>query len=177
MTGRVIYIIISKMNFLDKKMDKLDICKVEIGARFKVFRELIDRTTGQLAADLDISESEIEAIEAGRVFPKISCLHYFYEHYGLNINWLIGNIGTMFVKNDSGKLGVLHAARFPAGPGDPRLNEYAELLELMEIPVIKDTIMATLLEIKTLLKKEIGDRNEENSEPGSISDERPVDKE
>jgi len=165
------------MNYLDRHMTKSDICKIEIGARFKVFRELIDQTAGQLAAALDIPESEIEAIEEGRVFPKITCLHYFYEHYGLNINWLIGNIGTMFVKNEPGKLGKLYAARFPAGPGDPRRDEYAQLLELMEIPVIKDTIMSTLLEIKTLLKKEIRNRNEKNSEPGPISDERPVDKE
>ncbi len=155
------------MSYADKNMKKLDIRKLEIGARFKVFREIVDRTPEQLAANLDISESEIEAIEEGRTFPKITCLFYLYEHYGLNINWLVGNVGAMFVKNDPGKLGELYNARFPAGPGDPRGNEYAELLELMEIPVIKDSIMATLLEIKTLLKKQVLDRNEKNSEPGS----------
>lgn len=158
-------------------MDFSDIRKVGIGARFKIFREFIDKTAGQLAEDLDIPESEIEAIEAGRVFPKISCLHHFYEHFGLNINWLIGSIGTMFVKDDPGKLGELYAARSLVGPGDSRREEYAELLELMEIPVIRDSIMATLLEIKTLLKKHTGINNDKNSEPGPISGERPVDKE
>ena len=136
-------------------MNKIDIDKVEIGARFKVFREIIDRTPEQLAADLEAPVSEIMAIEDGRIFPKIVYLYYFYGHYGLNINWLIGNVGTMFVKKDPRKLTERFASKPTSGSAGHRKNDYFELLELMEIPAIKDSIMATLLEIKTLLKKEI----------------------
>ena len=148
-------------------MNKLDANKVKIGARFKVFREIIDRTPEELAADLDTPVSEIKAIEEGRIFPKIVYLYYFYGHYGLNINWLIGNVGTMFAKKNPRKLAERFASKPTSEPAGQRKNEYLELLELMEIPVIRDSIMATLLEIKTLLKKEIMEANETSREPGS----------
>lgn len=147
------------MNIIDNIIKNNDDCKVEVGMRFKVFREIIDRTREQLAAELDILESEIAAIEAGRIFPDITYLHYLYENYDLNINWILGKVGTMFTGKDPGKPGGIDAANTSTQPGDAHSKQYQELFELMEIPAVERSIMAALLEIKTLLKKQSREDN------------------
>lgn len=153
------YIIVT-MKYFDDKMKYFNFNKVEVGARFKVFREIIDKTPSQLAEELDTHESEIKNIEDGHTFPEIIYLHYLYKEYGLNINWLLGNIGDMFIKNDPRQLGTVYATKPLGKSGDSRLDLYVELLELMEIPAIRNAIMATLLEIKTLLKIQGREKNE-----------------
>lgn len=146
------------MKLLNKKKLKHDVCKNEIRVRFSIFRDIIDRTREQLAAELDIPVSEIEDIEEGRCFPKIIYLHYLYEKYGLNINWMIGKSGDMFTNNDRPKLRTIYPPAVPTRNGEPCPKQYIELLELMELPIIKESIMAALLEIKTLLKKQNRER-------------------
>ncbi|MCK4762442.1 MAG: helix-turn-helix transcriptional regulator [Candidatus Aminicenantes bacterium] len=143
-----------KMNENDKNMQKIDFYRIEVGVRFKVFREIIDITQSQLAAELDVPQFEIVEIEEGRVFPNTLFLHYLYEEYGLNINWLMAKVGPMFNEKDPKNLGATYPVRPPVREGDPRFELYKELMELMEIPAIKRSIEAALLEIKTLLKKE-----------------------
>jgi transcriptional regulator with XRE-family HTH domain len=147
------------MNIVDENMKNIDVRKVEVGVRFKVFREIIDRTPEQLAAELEIPKSEIDSVEEGLLFPDIAYLHYLYENYGLNINWMIGKVGSMFAKNDPQKLGKIYAAKALVKIGESRFKQYRELMELMEIPAVEQSIMATLLEIKTLLKKQGREKN------------------
>lgn len=136
--------------------------KVEVGMRFKVFREIIDRTQEQLAAELEILKSEIDAIEEGRIFPDITYLHYLHENYGLNINWILGKVGTMFAKKGPDKPGGSDAAKTSTQTGDSHCKQYQELFELMEIPAVEQSIMAALLEIKTLLKKHSRENNNQD---------------
>lgn len=135
-------------------------CKKGIGIRFRVFREIIDRTHEQLAKELAAALSEIKDIENGKIFPGILCLHWLHEEYGLNINWLMTGIGGMFNDKDPKKLGALISASSSLRSRSARLCQYMELVDLLEIPVVEASIMATLLEIKTLLKlqsRETGD--------------------
>lgn len=141
-------------------MYKTDESKKVIGIRFKIFREIIDRTQAQLASELGVVQSEINDIEAGRIFPDIAYLHYLYEEYGLNINWLMGKVGGMFNEKDPRRLSGLLFTKPPGHTGDPRYLQYMELLDLLEIPVIEESIMAALLEIKTLLKNQARAHNE-----------------
>jgi transcriptional regulator with XRE-family HTH domain len=111
--------------------------KEEIGSRFRQFRESIGKAQHELAAELKISQSTIANIERGKAFPNINYLHYFYNNYQLNINWLLIGRGEMFSK---GRI----------------MNErYLELINLMQVPVIEQVILAKLIEIKALLKDEI----------------------
>jgi transcriptional regulator with XRE-family HTH domain len=146
------------MKLLNKKKPKHDACQVETGVRFRIFRDIIDRTREQLAAELDIPASAIEDIETGRCFPKIIYLHYLSEKYNLDINWMVGKPGDMFTVNDRPKLIPLDPPPPPPRNEEPSPKKHIELLELMELPIIKESIMAALLEIKTLLKKQNRER-------------------
>jgi transcriptional regulator with XRE-family HTH domain len=121
--------------------------KEEIGSRFRRFRESIGKVQHELAAELKISQSTIANIERGKAFPNINYLHYFYNNYQLNINWLLIGQGDMFSK------------------GKTMNEKYRELINLMQVPVIEEIILAKLTEIKALLKDEIkafyGKKNEE----------------
>ncbi|MCI0471554.1 MAG: hypothetical protein L0Y73_07855, partial [Candidatus Aminicenantes bacterium] len=141
------------MKLLNKKNQKYDTCKIEVGVRFSIFRDIIEMSREQMAAELDIPGSEIEDIEEGRCFPKIISLHYLHEKYGLNINWMVGKSGNIFTNNDRQKFGSIYPPAVPARSGEAGSEQYIELLELMEMPIIKESILAALLEIKTLLKK------------------------
>ena len=111
--------------------------KEEIGSRFRLFREDIGKAQHELAAELKISQSTIANIERGKAFPNINYLHYFYNNYQLNINWLLIGQGDMFSK------------------GKVMDEKYLELIDLMQVPVIEQLILAKLIEIKVLLKDEI----------------------
>ena len=151
------------MENFDNKIQKIDICKLEMGMRFRVFREIVNRSISQLADELGISATIIEDYEEGRTFPDIQILHYLYEHYGLNVNWLVGRVGEMFNEKDPKQLRHIFATRPPSESGASRFEAYLELFELMEIPVIEESIMAALLEVKTLLKKQALETVKSNS--------------
>jgi len=127
----------------------------DLGIRFLVFRKAIKKTRPQLAEELKISLAEITAIEKGTVYPKINYLHYLNRKYGLNINWMVGNIGEMFVKDHP----MMAAAdpdyimRPPVKTGES-MKKIAEFLQLMQVPVIEEAIMAKLKEIKELLQED-----------------------
>jgi len=135
-------------------MQKIDIRKLEMGIRFRVFREIIDLTIQQLADQLGISPDTIEEYEEGLAFPDIQVLHFMYDNYGLNVNWLVGRVGEMFNEKDPKQLKKLFAHKPLSGSDPSRLDALMELFELMEIPMIEESIMAALLEVKTLLKKQ-----------------------
>jgi transcriptional regulator with XRE-family HTH domain len=111
--------------------------KEEIGDRFRQFRESIGKAQHELAGELNVSQSTIANIERGKAFPNINYLHYFYNNYQLSINWLLIGRGEMLTKGRN-------------------MNEkYQELINLMQVPVIEQLILAKLAEIKALLRNEI----------------------
>ena len=136
-------------------MQKIDIRKVEMGIRFRVFRELINLSIQELAQQLGTSQTIIEDYEEGRAYPDILVLHFLYEHHGLNINWSMGRMGEMFNEKAPEKLKKLFTPNLIDGKNPNRLDELIELFELMEIPKIEESIMASLLEVKTQLQKQV----------------------
>lgn len=139
-------------------MQNLDKNKHEIGNRFRIFREIIDRTPDQLAAELGVLPVEIIDIEAGRVYPGVLCLYHLHRQYRLNVNWLLGRLGDIFDQPDDQETGDAGRAYRPADSLTGRLAQYRELFELMDIPLVEESIMATLLELKALLKKQTENR-------------------
>jgi len=139
-------------------MQNLDKNKREIGNRFRIFRDIIDRTPDQLAAELGVLPAEIVDIEAGRVYPNALCLYHLHGQYRLNINWLLGRLGDIF--DQPAEQETEDAGRDYRSADSPtvRLAQYRELFELMDIPLVEESIMATLLELKALLKKQTENR-------------------
>lgn len=134
--------------------------KKDVGARFYQFRKEIGKTQTQLSEELGVYQSTIASFEMGKTFPSLKYLNHFHRKYNLNINWLVTGNGDMFVAKgymDRYRLDVDDLLTGEHGPRwDSSAQErYAELLYLMEIPIIEQVIMAKLLELKILLKDEV----------------------
>jgi transcriptional regulator with XRE-family HTH domain len=107
-----------------------------------------------LAAELQVHQSTITNIEKGFTFPKISYLNYFFEKYGLNLNWLVNGDGEQYIEvaEDKG------ASRIMAPDieyDSYKYDKYQELNTLMQIPVIEQVIFAKLSECKILFKDSV----------------------
>ena len=138
------------------KMDiqKLTI-KKEIGRRFKRFREALGKTQSQLAVELGIYQSTITNIEVGKTFPSIKYLHYFHRKYRLNTNWLLSDEGDIFLVENEPASAAIAGLDYHLQRSDAISERYAELLELMQLPVVEQIMMAKLLEIKVIARDEI----------------------
>lgn len=142
--------------------------KEDVGERFKEFR--IDKKKPQhvLASELKVHQSTITNIEHGTTFPKINYLQYFYEKYGLNINWLVTGEGEMYMRGHPKAGGVSRIMYPEVQYGDPRYDQYEDLTDLMQIPAVEQVILAKLMEARTLFREEVKqfktDREKKNRE-------------
>jgi transcriptional regulator with XRE-family HTH domain len=129
--------------------------KQDVGDRFRAFRLNQKKAQHVLASELKVHQSTITNIEHGTTFPKINYLHYFYEKYGLNVNWLVTGEGEMYLENFKKGSGAA-VLKYPhVRYGDPNYDQYAELINLMQVPVIEQLIMARLSEVKMVFKDEV----------------------
>jgi transcriptional regulator with XRE-family HTH domain len=145
----------SKTNIILKGLKMLRKLKAEVGKRFKEFRVAKKKPQHVLASELKVHQSTITNIEHGTTFPKINYLQYFYERYGLNINWLVTGEGDMYMAGHPKAVGVSRIMYPEVQYGDPRYEQYEELADLMQIPAIEQVIMAKLVEAKILFKDEV----------------------
>jgi DNA-binding XRE family transcriptional regulator len=129
--------------------------KKEIGRRFKKFRETIGKTQAELAHELDVYQSTITNIEVGKTFPGVKYLHYFQYKYRLNVNWLLDNHGEILGREDSNIHSCVSLLGCHIPKNDPMYEKYAELVDLMQIPVVEHVVLAKILELKVIAKNEI----------------------
>jgi DNA-binding XRE family transcriptional regulator len=115
--------------------------KEQIGQRFRKFRETIDKTQTQLAGEFNVYQSTITNIEVGKTFPNIKYLHQLGNSYRLNADWIVNGRGEMF--DDS--------PPFPTA----LVEKYSNLLNLVQVPVVEQLIMARLEEVKVIAREEI----------------------
>ncbi|MCP4146855.1 MAG: helix-turn-helix transcriptional regulator [bacterium] len=126
--------------------------KIEIGKRFRLFRNSVGKAQHELAEELDVYQSTITNLELGKTYPGLKYLMHFYYKYGLNIQWLLFDHGKMFLnENEDGKSGnatlICHRDN-----QDPLFPQYEELMDLMKVPEVEIIILAKLTETKSLLK-------------------------
>ena len=139
---------------MKKKDSTLKHLKKEVGKRFKVFRLSKKKAQNVLAAELQVHQSTITNIEHGTTFPKVNYLHYFYEKYGLNLNWLVTGEGEMYMDDSPKKFSSTLMAP-DVEYGDPKFDKYQELSSMMQIPVIEQIMFAKLSECKILFKDHV----------------------
>lgn len=115
--------------------------KQQIGQRFKKFRETIGKTQVQLAKEFNVYQSTITNIEVGKTFPNMKYLHQMGITYQLNADWIVNGRGGMFDES----------------PPFPKtlIDKYSSLLNLMEIPVVEQLILARLEEVKVIAREDI----------------------
>ncbi|MCP5050013.1 MAG: helix-turn-helix domain-containing protein [bacterium] len=129
--------------------------KIEIGQRFRRFRQAIHKTQTQLAKELNIYQSTITNIEVGKTFPNIKYLLYFHRTYHLNTNWLFTGAGEIFIVTEEPPPTAASLLDFHLQRANGTYDKYTELMELMQIPLIEQLMLAKLLEIKVLARDEI----------------------
>jgi len=115
--------------------------KKQIGQRFREFREFIDKTQEQLGEEFDVYQSTITNIEIGKTFPNVKYLHQLGKDYRLNADWVVNGRGEMF--DDPHPL-----------PG-PLHENCRSLLNLLQVPVVEELILARLEEVKVIAREEI----------------------
>jgi DNA-binding XRE family transcriptional regulator len=115
--------------------------KEQIGQRFRKFRETIDKTQVQLAGEFNVYQSTITNIEVGKTFPNIKYLHQLGNSYRLNADWIVNGRGEMFDNSPP----------FPTA----LVEKYSNLLNLVQVPVVEQLIMARLEEVKVIAREEI----------------------
>ncbi len=129
--------------------------KEDVGIRFKAFR--LDQKKAQhiMAEELRVHQSTITNIEHGTTFPKINYLFYFYDVYGLNINWLITGVGDMYLRGKSTER-LDEEIKLPRVPyAEAKYSQYMELSRLIQVQVIEQVLLAKLSECKILFKDEV----------------------
>lgn len=146
--------------------------KEDVGVRFKSFR--LDQKKAQhvLASELKVHQSTITNIEHGTTFPKISYLYYFYETYGLNINWLITGDGEMYLRDKALEEENLPLMLPHVSYEDSTYSQYLELTRLMQVGSIEQVMLAKLTELKMMFKEEIQEffRKKEEEEQRALEE-------
>jgi DNA-binding XRE family transcriptional regulator len=115
--------------------------KKQIGQRFKKFRDSLDKTQTELADELDVYQSTITNIEVGKTFPGLKYLKYLGEVYRLNADWIVNGRGDMI-------------GNYYPFPMD-LVKKYSALLNLMQVPVVAQLMLARLEEVKVIAREEI----------------------
>jgi len=128
--------------------------KKEVGERFKTFRLDKKKSQNVLASELQVHQTTITNIENGSTFPKVNYLDYFFEKYGLNLNWLVCGYGEEYLEEFEDKGSSRIMAPDPVYDDD-KYEKYQELNTLLRVPVIEQVIMAKLSECKILFEKDV----------------------
>ena len=152
----------SKKTTKEAGVGTLRALKKQIGERFKSFRQDKKKAQNALATELHVHQSTITNIEHGTTFPKVNYLNYFFEKYGLNLNWLINGYGEKYIENQDISLASKIMASHPEYEETAR-NNYLELLKLMQIPVIEQVMFAKLSECKILFKDQVQESQEKEA--------------
>ena len=142
--------------------------KKEIGRRFRRFRDAIGKTQTQLAKELEVYQSTITNIEVGKTFPGVKYLHYFHHKYRLNTNWLMSDKGDLFITEEEKTSTSVSLLNCHVQKQDITYKKYVELMNLMEVPVVEQVILAKLMELKVLAKDEIEKFQEEKEKRAKL---------
>ncbi len=143
-----------KMKKKKKQTSALKTTKKEVGKRFKVFRLGKKKMQHELASELQVHQSTITNIEKGISFPNVGYLIYFFEKYGVNLNWMLCGYGEQYMDVSEYK-GASRIMAPDAEYDSYKAERYRELNSLMRIPVIEQMVMAKLSESKVLFEKNV----------------------
>ncbi len=111
--------------------------------RLRQIRESLGMTQEEFADALNISKPSVARYEAGSRHPGSDLLTVLLNKYGINLNWLLTGEETATLNKENSA---------PLSSSFARDKEMQELLELMEIPEIRRTVLAELDKAKQIFK-------------------------
>jgi transcriptional regulator with XRE-family HTH domain len=74
--------------------------KEQVGKRFKQFREMVEKTWYELAANMKVDVTEIMAVERGITLPCFIEVEYLFRQFGMNPTWLLFGTGEPFLHGE-----------------------------------------------------------------------------
>ncbi len=71
-----------------------------IGQRFRNVRKMLNLSQEQFAASLGITKQAISNVEHSKSLPSTTIMNKMLINYGVNLNYLISEVGNMFNNQD-----------------------------------------------------------------------------
>lgn len=105
---------------------------VNVFDRLKLIRKALHMTQDEFSTILQVSKPTISRYETGDRCPDAEFLQILLNQYSVNVNWLLGGEGPMFLDEDSDNRPVSSLENY---------EEIKELLELLEVPQIRRAIL------------------------------------
>jgi transcriptional regulator with XRE-family HTH domain len=119
-----------------------------IAGRLREIRKTLGLTQAELAEKLNISKPTYVRYEAGEIFPSLFVIVGLKEFFNINLNWLVTEVGEMFVDKENAISPEMHEKIF-------KDSKYLQLIDSMQVPVVEQVIFAKLFELRRLFKEEI----------------------
>ena len=126
-----------------------------IGERIGIFRELVGLSRYQLARLLHKKTAHLKCIEKGNIFPDIEDLFLLGKKFGLDSNWVTTGKGQMFAEKGPCTTDIAFFTGNNTGYKNPKLLQYAELYNLMAIPVVEKEMLDNFERFKKIFSNEI----------------------
>ena len=73
---------------------------MDTGKRIKKVRQILNKSQQDLANEMSVTKQAISNIETGKCAAGLNLLRKLLVDYGVNLNYLIGGIGNMFVADE-----------------------------------------------------------------------------
>jgi transcriptional regulator with XRE-family HTH domain len=102
-----------------------------INDRFKELIKTLSFTPNSLSKELNVTQPTIKKLEKGETLPNAKVLIPLLERYNVNINWLLGGQGEMFLKAEESSIDKTDSSnsRSSACPDMKSLKDKIALLE------------------------------------------------
>ena len=71
-----------------------------IGSRIKKVRQLLKKSQQELADELKVTKQAISNVETDKCAPSITLLSKLLLDYNINLNYLIGAKGSVYINDD-----------------------------------------------------------------------------
>ncbi|UCH92729.1 MAG: helix-turn-helix transcriptional regulator [Candidatus Aminicenantes bacterium] len=121
--------------------------KKEIGHRIRKVRKTLGYTQERMVSFFDIGRANYSRIEQGKVWPRTPILHTLRTKFNVSLDWLIANIGKMFIRHQDKK-------EYEKTVSGEYAEEVKELLKYLEkVPMVKHAMLSYFLEYKTKHQK------------------------
>ncbi len=157
------------MQLIDEKFSEKK--RRNLGARFKTFRELLNKSQKEFADELNVNPYQIRAIEEGEIFPGIDMINKLQKKYGLNITWLHTGKRFIFTHIAPKTPGLLTFRTMIAQYSHrPEIAKILDMMLLMEIPGARKHLIKKINEIKRSFEKEIKVFKQQNQNNVHISE-------
>ncbi|HLP47768.1 MAG TPA: helix-turn-helix transcriptional regulator [Candidatus Deferrimicrobium sp.] len=115
---------------------------VEAGQRLEEIRKSFGHSRQEMASRIGITRANLYRNEIGFAFPRLDTLIRLHEDFGISLDWLLFNKGTMHIKESQSALDMVKQS-------NEQPPEIRELLAALENdPVLRFELLASFYKYK-----------------------------